>query len=216
MAAAAIFLGTYFSETFLPSDLEALDVDGTGFSILFGAETGFECGGLCLGEGVASLRIVLGSSWRTMADCGGVCASDWVDWVTIWLKESSESMETRCAAFAAFSAAANELSDVELEKKRAKRVDTRSMVYNGHREISIYSRGWPLPPQKSLVLACLRSASKISLRESKNSSRNSPATTRRRRPRAPSPLPQRPRCRGRARTSSMTFGNVELVGGLTM
>ena len=95
-------------------------------------------------------------------------------------------METRCAAFAAFSAAANELSDVELEKKRAKRVDTRSMVYNGHREISIYSRGWPLPPQKSLVLACLRSASKISLRESKNSSRNSPATTRRRRPRAPS------------------------------
>ena len=49
---------------------------------------------------------------------GGVCASGWVDWVTIWLKESSESMETRCAArecrCAAFSAAANELSDVAL------------------------------------------------------------------------------------------------------
>ena len=48
-----------------------------------------------------------------MADCGGVCASDWVDWVTIWLKESSESMETRCAAF---SATANE-SDVDVVLK---------------------------------------------------------------------------------------------------
>ena len=46
---------------------------------------------------------------------GGVCASGWVDWATIWLKESSESMETRCAAF---SAAANELSDVELMQQR--------------------------------------------------------------------------------------------------
>ena len=54
-------------------------------------------------------------------------------------------METRCAAFAAFSAAANELSDVELEKKRAKRVDTRSMVYNGHREISTVVAGLYLP-----------------------------------------------------------------------
>ena len=107
MAAAAIDLLACFPEVFPATGKEALDVDGTGFSILFGAETGFECGGLCLGDGVASLRIVFGSSWRTMADCGGVCASDWVDWVTIWLKESSESMETRCAAF---SAAANESS----------------------------------------------------------------------------------------------------------
>ena len=65
MAAAAIDLLACFPEVFPATGKEALDVDGTGFSILFGAETGFECGGLCLclgEEGVASLRIVSGSS----------------------------------------------------------------------------------------------------------------------------------------------------------
>ena len=114
-AAAGDLLLAGFPE-FLPGTGEvALEVDGTGFSILLGAETGRASGGLCLGEGgVAWSRIVSGSSWRTMADCGGVCASDcWVDWdwVMIWLYGSSESMETRCAAF---SAATKELSDEEL------------------------------------------------------------------------------------------------------
>ena len=113
MAAAAGDLLADFPEFFPETGDVALEVDGTGFSILLGAETGRASGGLCLGEGgVAWSRIVSGSSWRTMADCGGVCASDcWVDWVMIWLYGSSESMETRCAAF---SAAAKELSDEEL------------------------------------------------------------------------------------------------------
>ena len=114
MAAAAGDLLADFPELFLETGDVALEVDGTGFSILLGAETGRASGGLCLGEGgVAWSRIVSGSSWRTMADCGGVCASDWVDWdwVMIWLYGSSESMETRCAAF---SAAAKELSDEEV------------------------------------------------------------------------------------------------------
>ena len=113
MAAAAGDSLADFPEFFPEMGDVALEVDGTGFSILLGAETGRASGGLCLGEGgVAWSRIVSGSSWRTMADCGGVCASDcWVDWVMIWLYGSSESMETRCAAF---SAAAKELSDEEL------------------------------------------------------------------------------------------------------
>ena len=112
-AAAGDLLLAGFPEFFPETGDVALEVDGTGFSILLGAETGRASGGLCLGEGgVAWSRIVSGSSWRTMADCGGVCASDcWVDWVMIWLYGSSESMETRCAAF---SAAAKELSDEEL------------------------------------------------------------------------------------------------------
>ena len=68
MAVAAIDLWACFPrfpEISPASGREAFDVDGTGFSNLFGAETGFECGGLCLclgEEGVASLRIVSGSS----------------------------------------------------------------------------------------------------------------------------------------------------------
>ena len=76
MAAAAGDLLADFPELFPETGDVALEVDGTGFSILLGAETGRASGGLCLGEGgVAWSRIVSGSSWRTMADCGGVCAS---------------------------------------------------------------------------------------------------------------------------------------------
>ena len=65
MAAAAGDLLADFPEFFPETGEVALEVDGTGFSILLGAETGRASGGLCLGEGgVAWSRIVSGSSWR--------------------------------------------------------------------------------------------------------------------------------------------------------
>ena len=157
MAAAAGDLLAGFPEFFPETDEVALEVDGTGFSILLGAETGRASGGLCLGEGgVAWSRIVSGSSWRTMADCGGVCASDWVDWVMIWLYGSSESMETRCAAF---SAAAKELSNEELMLRSLTRpiaTDSVEIEYHtlGHRGIEKLSTRLQNPSSVNFDVIC--------------------------------------------------------------